>query len=42
MEKQIKSIEDQGKKEDKALKALKPTEQKWAIKDVVPADQLNE
>ena len=40
MEKQTKTIEDQGIKQVEALKALKHNAQQLAIKDVVPKDQL--
>ena len=42
LEKQAKTIEDYGKKQIEALKILEPTEQKLAIKDAIPEDQLNE
>ena len=35
-EKQMKKIEDQGKKQVKALKVLKPTEKKLTMKDTIP------
>ena len=41
-EKQINTIEDQGKKQVEALKVLKLTKQKLTIKDAIPEDQLNE
>ena len=42
MEKQIKTIEDQGKKQVKALEVFKPVEQKLTIKNTIPEDQLKE
>ena len=41
-EKPIKTIEDQRRKQFEALKVLRSTEQKLAIKDAIPEDQLNE
>ena len=41
-EKQIKKIEEQGRKQVKALKASKSDVQQLIIKDVIPEDQLNE
>ena len=41
-ERQIKTIEDQGKIQVQALKVLKPDVQKLTIKDVIPENQLNE
>ena len=39
---QTETAKDQRKKQIEALKVLKPVEQKLAIKDVIPKDQLNE
>ena len=41
-EKQIKTIKEQGKKQNKALEVLKPNTQKLTIKDVIQQDTLNE
>ena len=42
LEKQRKTIEEQGKKQVEALEVLKPDTQKLTIKDVVPENTLNE
>ena len=42
LKKQMKTIEDQGRKQVEALKVLKPYVQQLAIKDVILKDQLNE
>ena len=41
-EKQIKTKEDQGRKQVEALKVLKPDTQQLTIKDAITEDQLNE
>ena len=41
-EKQIKTIEEQGKKQVEALEVLKPNIQKLTIKDVIPKNTLTE
>ena len=41
LEKQAKTIEGQGKNPGEALNVLKAAEQKLAINDPIPADQLN-
>ena len=41
-EKQIKTIEDQGKKQVEALEVLKPNTQKLSIKYVIPENTLIE
>ena len=41
-EKQIKTTEDQGRKQLDALKVLKPDTQQLRIKDAILEDQLNE
>ena len=42
LEKQTKTIEDQGRKQVEALKFLKLDAQHLIIKDRIPQDQLNE
>ena len=41
-EKQIKTIEEQGKKQVKTLEVLKPNTQKLTIKDVIPENTFSE
>ena len=41
-EKQIKTIEEQAKKQVEALEVLKPNTQKLSIKDVIPENTLTE
>ena len=41
-EKQIKIIEEQGKKQVEALEVLKPNTQKLTIKDAIPENKLTE
>ena len=41
-EKQIKTIEEQGKKQVEALEVLKPITQKLTIKDAIPENTLRE
>ena len=41
-EKQIKTVEEQGKKQVEALEVLKPVTQKLTIKDAIPKNTLSE
>ena len=41
LEKQIKTIEDQGEKQIKALKTFKPDNEKLSFEDVIPKNALN-